>query len=378
MYVVVGQAVVSMEIGGVDVIEDQDNLDELMVMERAGTELPVLETVFRCSSNDVMSRINESNRLVISLGSDDIDLADSEFLVQDLVVSRSGRDYWSVYLNAIRNSIVPWAAPRVEISDEMSGLRRVREVAERADAVESNVEDSQDRQRWIQHGVPDKVHVDSVLMHCDLPGSFPMTAHTLDNFRIYDAVTKFRETEDWWLSTRPEDATAGGDVPVVLVDTDGYVEQLSGFFNSVGARGQTLATMKLDNSMPGRIESEGLGLLSQSGADSVSQEFAKTSNRRRYISRNVHPRYWETWAHNRTQLELHSSSVLTVSWRGRYTPLRPLDKVYFGDRDIHGRESIAESYSGHYVVCKVSRTFKDNNFQTTAQLCRESLNYEVT
>lgn len=381
MFVVGGQVRVNLVIGGIDVVEDIQNLELVEVIETGEGELPVMSAEFRTSNAGLIRALRESSEVRLGLGDDRREMASSAFTVQKHAIRRSGYDWWTVELAAIKSTLSGWTVPRTEISAEMSGIERIREVAARSDTVAAYPADarSEDRQRWIQYGCQDRVHVQDVLLHCDLPGSFPMAANVLDGFRIYDAAQQFAKAADaargpdWILSVLDADV-ADGAIPY---DMDTGIEHTSGLFNAYGARGHDLPGYVLDTGLGALSSSSPMPRLPLADGPDVSADFSKVSERRRAVSRNVHPRYWDAWVHNHTQLGLYSSNGIAVSWRNRYEPVHPLDVVMFKDRDI-GPGSDAgqsvESYSGLYIVSRVTRSFDRSTYNTTVQLTRESLN----
>ena len=126
------------------------------------------------------------------------------------------------------------------------------------------------------------MHVDDIWMHCDLAGSFPMIASTLDSFRIYDARRKFSqaaEGPDWLLSPLEADI-AQGSVPY---DLNAGIEHLSGMFNSFGARGKDMNEYELDTGMSSDLSSSPESLLALLRMPDVADAsvFPKVSARRR-------------------------------------------------------------------------------------------------
>lgn len=378
MFKVSDQVQVNLVIDGIDVVEDIQNLELVEVIETADGALPEMSASFRTTNEALVAAINERSTVQMGLGDDFRDMADSAFTIQKHNIRRSGNEWWAVELAAVKDTLAKWTVPRVEISGEMSGIERIREVAARSDRVVANAESSRDRQRWIQYGCQDRMHVQDILLHCDLGESFPMMASVLDGFRIYDAGMQFAKAADqgrgpdWTLSVLDTDIEAGA----IAYDIDAGIDHMSGMFNAFGARGHVVPVYSADTGASSVAESSPASRLSLTRQPDVSDDFSKVSDRRRVLTRNMHPRYWDAWAHNHTQLGLYSSSGIAVSWRNRYEPVHPLDVVMFKDRDIGENNAIqaVHSYSGLYIVARVARSFDSSTFNTTVQLTREALN----
>ena len=372
MFIIADQLRVNLIIGGVDAAEDVQNLQKVTIKETSGGKLPRLSIVMTTRNEDLVRKLNERSDIEVGLGDDSSDMASSLFVIQKSNIQKVGNNFWLLSIEAIKSSLIPWMKNKVEISEEVSGIERIRTVAARADNVTGNIEKSADKQRWIQYGCPDRVHVNDIWLHCDVPGSFPVLANTLEDFRIHDARAKFAsaagDKADWTFSPHEADINAGA----IAYDISQGVENINGMFNSFGARGHNMQEYSLDDGTPSLLTSDPLGLAN--AAPDVREDFDKISNRRHVRSRNVHEKYWASKLHNHTQLGLHSSSRLTISWRDLYEPVRALDSAMFRDRDIlEDDERSVESYSGLYLVSRVIRAFNQNSFTTTIQLVRESI-----
>ena len=380
-YVIEDQVSVTMSVGDVfDAVPDEQSLEELVVTETAGGAFPVMKAVLRTANDDLLRAAREESEVYITLG--DSRAGRDEvwgFVPQKTRLAKSGDQFWILEINGIDQDLPNWLrAPRsrgAEISEPMSGVARIIEVAGRSSqyrGVDSNVQSSADEQRWIQYGCPNRVHVNDVWMHCDLPGSFPALAHTLVGFRLRDVAKAVAGPVGWTFSN------SGGDGRTVPYDIILSSSSSSGLFNALGARGQYMHWHDLDSGEAGIAESEPAGLLT--GTEDVDRGghsiggFAPVPLRRSPISRrNVHEKYWDSYLNNRTMLALHSSTSLELSWRGDYRPVRPLDVCRFSDKDVQSRERLDVDHSGYYLVSRVSRSFRDGTFQTTVQLVREAL-----
>ena len=367
-----GQAQAELFVGGLGAIPDVQSLQELVVVESAGGAFPMLKATLRTDSGDLISRVSEDQPMAVAMGDDDRYTLASGFIKQGHQLAKTGDGYWMLQVRGIHSALEGWSESRAEISAEMSGVERILEVADRIGwgSDSGDLTTSEDRQRWVQYGCPDKVHVNEVWMHCDLPGSFPAMAHTLAqgmHFRLYDIKAELAKDAKWTFSAEGED----GEDSVIPYHMLTAVENRSGVMNALGARGQSMAEYELDTGADALIESGPAGLIT--GRTDVLDRFDSVSNRRRARSRNVHERYWDAYLHNRTQLSLHSTSTMTLSWRGNFQEVHPLDVCEVVDSDVGGRGQQRTNYSGRYIVSRVARSFRDNTFSTTATMVRETL-----
>ena len=376
------QARVELLINENELLTEIDDLVYLNIIESAGTELPVMDLSFSTSDSRILQQINEGNDLHVSMGSDEETMASAAFVMQNPAIQHEGSHRWLVKSNCIKSSIKGWSRPRINISSPSSGIARIVDLARNEvadyDAVGSNTNDSQDSQRWIQYGCPMKQHVDEVWMHSYLgDNSFPLLGYTINGLRTVDSLELFGSEPKWEFTSLIPDGTNLRDDQILYTGHFG-VTQMNGFLNSVGGRGQTQNVYVLDRGVNESYESEPDIRMAETGSANVSVDFTKTTNRRQALSRNTHPKYWEAYNYNRTQLALYSSVRMTVMWMGFYRDVRPLDLVILKDVDI--RQEVDESvlaYTGRYIVSKVANRVADRRFTSTAELVRESFNANI-
>ena len=361
------QLEVSLKLGDADLSNHYENVLSVNVIEQAGTELPMASMAVRTTNKKVPRMINEGNPLSVAIGDKDDGLS-ADFLLQRPTLSRSGSDEWMITANGIKDTFPGWAKPHVEISPEISGVERILEVARRAEGrTHANTEASRDRQRWVQYGNPDKMHVDDIWMHCDLGNSFPLLACSLDGFVLMDAA-KLAEQD-----AKHKFGNTGAEGYSPYGWSEG-AEHLGGFLASIGARGQTQPMHDMETGSASMLESTPSLLLSQ-GRPPFVDDFGKVANPRRALTRNMHPKYWESMIHNYTQIALQSSLRLSLYWTNKHIGIRPLDLVEVRETEIEDEDESAEAVSGKYLVSKVARKVQGNTIKTTCQLVRECFNF---
>jgi len=355
--------------GDLDDFFDIANLSDVTFVEKAGTDLPVIEIQF--SSNEFgLRRINENVELDITIGVDENprnDILESKFILQRPIISHSGDSLWSVVAKGIDANLVKWSKSKVEVSSKQSGVERILDMI-KPFRVNANVSKSNDSQHWIQYGQPNKLHVEDVWMHVDLPNSFLLLAACLDEFRVYDLLTLIRREPSWYFVE-----TNSSAYNHIVIDSDYTIENQSGFFNAIGARGQEQPVYELDTGNSDLLSNDPESLLAITDKLNVNENFSKVHNERKVLIRNVHPNYWKSFIHNYTQMVLYSNVRVTVSWSGPYYPVKPLDLVMFKETSKDGNLiQSTDLYSGLYIVSKVARRLNKNVFSTTVQLVREN------
>ena len=369
---------VLLRIGGVDLSSHYENVLNFVLLEEAGTRLPAVEMQVKSTNKRVLGLINEGNPLELTIGLKGGELETTKFILQRPVISNIGADAWLIRANGIKATYVNWAKPRVEISSEMSGIERIIEVARRSgENIITNVDKSEDKQRWVQYGCPDKLHIDDIWPHCDLGDGFPALACGVDGFIVKD-IKRLVDQD----TPKFKFGNIGKDY--IRYDYMPSVEHMGGFFANVGARGISRPIYDLEKGEQNMVESNPKSFLSL-GDPPFDDTFAKISDVRKTLTRNMHPNYWKSHAHNTTQLALCSSLRISLTWKHRYITtkgedrgrkIRPLDLVSIKSEDIEIKEkdSAVEAFSGNYVVSKVLHNIVGNTLSTTCQLVREYFN----
>ncbi len=375
MYSIQDQLYINISVGGEDVLLHEDSFVDLNFIESAGTNIPTAALAFKTSNEKILRRINEGNKIKLSVGPNQNDLEDLFLILQKPILNRYGSETWFITGEAVKASLPMWAKSNVEISEKLSAVERMQEIVTRTDTIDEwgSPEKSQDQQHWIQYGCPDKKHLDDIWLHADLgETSFPLVANTWAGFRFYDAYTHFHTMPKWTLASQNDE----GDPKVITIDEEFGVEQRAGFMNSIGARGIEQNQYNLNTGELDLITSDPQVLLAVTEKANISDEFQKIRNPNQILSRNTHPKYWQSFIHNFTQLTLYSSCKVQIVWKGLYYPIRPLDLVFLKERDINPKstQQSALIHSGLYIVSKVARRATANSFATKVHLVRESFN----
>ena len=348
-----------------------DNLIDLNLIEYAGTDLPVVELLFKVQDSTLLRHLNEGSILSLSLGQSPKEMHECNFLLQQPKIGKAGTDKWIVKVAGIHAGLQKWASSSVHVSNPISAIERIIQVASDIGfKVDSNIEKSLDTQPWIQYGCTAKQHVDDIWLHADLGvDSFPTLAATFDTFRIRDVKKMLLEDPKWVFKHEAQKDNE------ISFDADFDIEHLSGFLNSIGARGLDQPFYDMVTGDFDSISSNPKKLMALTKKLNIAKTFTKTSNARQVNSRNTHPNYLASHIHNYTQLALFSSIRVLVQWENLYKPIRPLDLVFFKETDIQqSMGNSVETYSGLYIVNKVVRNIAGSKFKTSVQMVREGTN----
>lgn len=364
-----GQLIVNITLDDQHVVEQLDDLIDLSIIEQSGTDLPIIEIIFKTGRSSTLTRLNEGAWLNVTVSDNDSKLLDSTFIPQHPSISRSGANKWAIRLTGIDSSIIGWSRSNVTISPQCSGVERIREIAGSCGMTVEGISKSLDKQNWIQNGQTSKQHVDDVWPHIDLDQSFPLLACTLEGIRIKDAEVLIRSEPSW------EFTNGQSGQKTINYDPDYDFEIMGGFFNSVGGRGLHSNILNVENGQYSNSQGTPNSMMALTTELNMGRDFKPIGLPNKNQTRNVHENYWKSWTHNLTNLALYSTNRITVTWPAKYRPIHPLDLVMFREQDIQDRDQSVEMFSGLYIVTKVSRRVANGQFKTLVQMVRESSNH---
>lgn len=372
------QIKISLKLGTQEVFEELPHIVDVNVIEESGTSLPTATFRFRTDNVLLLNRLNEHNQLQLVMGVSGLDPESTYWYIQRVAVSRDGSEAWIVTAECVKNTVAKWSKTLVETSEEFSCVERIKEVIEKADSLsESNVDVSQDKQRWIQYGCSHKQHLDDIWLHCDFEGNgFPLIANTLEGVRFYNGKDLLRQSYKVKILYKQ----VGELGPSLLMDSEFGVEQTAGFLNSIGGRGMENSQFNVESGEFMLISSEPEIILANTEIANASSDFEKITNKVKYQSRNMHERYWEVYLNNLTHAIFFSSTKVKIFVKGKYVTMRPLDIVLLKDKDVatENDDKSVGHYSGVYVVSKIARRTFRAVHTTIIHLVRESNNFMYT
>ena len=366
-----GSYFISISVGPFSDFIGHNDLSYLSIEENAGNSLPVFRMSFLTSIDNILSYLNEGNSLNISIGQDQTNPIDIELVPTRIQKVKSGRNRLSISLEGLLKATGFNLNKRVSISDKLSGIEVVKDVASRYFSVDSNLEKSQDNQYWIQPHISDKKYIDSVWIHSYIRDSFISTGITMDGtFRAYDMKAKIKNGPVFNLSNEG-DAQNG-----IQYDNDYSVEINQGLVNWLVGYGQEKLVFSLEDEDYQYVSEESKPILAITNELARKSDIEKRYHENGIQTENTHPLYWTAALRNITNNALFGAVKITLTVRDRYIPFKVLDVVNFKDIgvDFDNPNSAQTSISGLYVISKVIRHIEGKILTTTLELSRESLN----
>lgn len=340
------------------------------VKEEAGNNLPSFKLSFDCDTA-ILGMLNESSNLAISMGSSMNDLVTTTLYITEMETGRIG-DRRRVVCQGMLATPGYLQNRRTGITSKKSGVEVVKDVASRYFNFDTNINQSSDKQNWIQNNLPDKQFLSNAWLRSDLPGSYPAVAvSALNNTFILRDVKKLTSSNPIWYF-QPTDEGAGGNV--IPYHGDYSVKNMSGFVNSWAGYERKQAVFNIDKGLADMIG--GLAENFMAGASSLMQRGASGGidaigkSLFTVATANMHANYHQAHANNMRQLAIASSFKVSLGYTKIFAPIRVLDTAFFME-DSTATSGAAEYASGDYLVSKVERFFTAYQHGTKVELTRE-------
>lgn len=369
------QYVFSFNLGEIRNFIEEPELTSFIIIEKAGFTLPQFELHFSSSDEDIIPRLNEGQILSVQYGSSRDSLQEAELSIVGFPIVKESMTERTYILTGFINRLPYMNTPRNKITNRISGLQAVRETVESTGfRFISNVEQSEDRQRWIQSRETDYKFVKNTLLRSTAKNnSFFASAITTDSrFKMIDIVKYIRDVDYDWKFTNNVQSNRD-----ILYDESMGIESNTGTVASIVGYGREKIQYNLDSGVTTKILKKPTPTLSLSRDLPYLESIDKRSNSIGVINSNVHPKYHESYLNNITRLVSLSGIKVTLTIpNNRYVPIEPLDKVMFKDKNLDqfGTNVTSEFTSGLYIVGSVSKELMQKRFVTTVTLYRESFN----
>lgn len=367
-----GQYVFKFSLNGeTDFITEEDLL-KFSLVEKAGGTLPEFEFQFLSYDDTLLSKLNETSKLLVSFGKDTNDLQDTSLSIQGLESVRRGDDRRQISTIGYYSALKYLNQTNQSLSENKSGIEVMQEIATQHFKTDFNVETSEDSQVWIQPNSTDRAFVRELWMHSYYANSFPAIGISSNGtFIMRDVAQTFKDPFVFKFTNTPD----GTDDTSIPYDGDYLIKIQRGFINNwVGYDRERLA-FNYENGSQLLVKETVEPLLS------LTQNFAKNADiERRFgsntvLNQNMHSNYWKAANKNLSHLVQFGDTKITLSFTGRFAGIKVLDLVMFKDDEVgSGRGATSDSHSGLYLVSKVARNYQNRSFTTVVELTRESVN----
>ena len=348
--------------------EEEHVLKSFVMHQYGGNMLPTFKMNFLVNDDRTVRYLNEGDPLILWIGKDKDDILTTDMFITQVDIQQYGEGQKNVTMEGMLDKPDYVSKTRYGITSEVtSSFKTAVKVLDPYFNIDTNIENSIDRQVWIQPTITDRQFVTYLLQHCNLFGSFPVfSIAAFDNMcRILDAKKLF-ETVDWDLGWE-------GDLPI-----PGNVYRIvSGGYNQM-----------VGYTMKQRVVNEDMG--EETGTDDriveVSPLFSESPFNRHasvdeprlgklYIQNKNHDRdYHLTRLQNQTYGALASMFKINLTFNDFFRNFRPYDVAKFLDGSIEQEKLIEESLSGKFLIEHVTHRIQQERFSSTITVTRESPN----
>lgn len=348
-----------------------DQIDYLKIVEIAHNTLPEFEFVFKIQNSQILKMLNETNLLRLQMGQKEFEIDVNLKVYKKVIVIKSDGNYEITASGLLFNKDFLFTPQRrcfgncTSSGQMISGLEVIAGVArETFKAVESNIEASQDYMLRIQPNVSNKKFIDELWKTLYVPESMVLLGiTTAGKYKIRD-VKKLSSTNPKWYFSHTASAR---EIPFkgdcTLTDESGVNNYLFGYIRQQELCSDDTGDMYLSQTGNSTM----LSLSDSFNRDAVTLALPQTA-----INENLYTEYWEARATNLSNLALFSSVQYQLQIQSDWYPIEILDLAQVTSRDPSAKSE--EMFSGLYVICAVSRIFKNKHINTVVGLNREGLN----
>lgn len=358
--------------GRKDFIAEADLLDFTLI-EEAGNVLPTFSIEFTTKDDSILKVINEGNDLNVSFGGNLDDITTVPLKFTRLQPLRSGEGKMLIRGIGIYSALPYINDDKIAISPARSGVTEIQNVVSKYFKTEFNVTTSVDSQKWIQHNISDRNHINNVWMRINLNNnSFPIIGiSSSGKFILKDVKQDLKQPVSWRFIQKKD----GNDRKDIIYDGDPAYDFNTGFINNWVGYGREQIIYDIEQGVdtfntfnPSPVTA----LTSKLSRDPlVGKRFGSIG----FKNANTHSQYAESRQRNIASLASFSANKVLLSFRNVFRPVKVLDRVMFKDVTSTGASTQSSEYlSGEHYISKVVRQITNRQFITTVEICRESIN----
>jgi len=348
---------------------DAGDLITFMVVEDAGNILPTFKLIFKTRDIKVISYLNEGATIQASFGGKDLATIPINLVCISVVMSRTGYNFFSIAITGIYDALNYLIKPQIRILPNQSAIETLNSVVSEYFTTDFDPTSSEDSQSYIQHNITDKKFAQHLVEQAKFSDSACISGITFDGFfRIRDLKTLASKPYAWKFTKEVKDSAKD-----ICYTGEAVLESSSGILNSISGYGRKIYALNYDSGLSS-IESESTtSVFSNSKAPSRKDSVSERMGAIVPISENMDSEFYNTKLRNSMYNTTCSAYKKTVRFIRCFKRVRILDLVMLSETSINNNNSL-DYTSGLYVITKVVRTLSAGIFQTTCELCRESLN----
>ena len=346
-------------------------------IEEAGNVLPMFELFFQTGgySEAILRSLNEGSVLKATIGEsfkregnrNQPDPISAELVMSKLESLRSAsgqrvimlRGFLNVlgYLEESRIRIFPKSNPSDVVSSVVSGF------------FESDIDDFDGIQNWVQYSITDKKFVNELWMHSDAGESSPVVGITSEGVFKMKNLAELAGKEPRWIFG----GSKGKNALKYLGDYT--VSNSSGVMNTwYGYEREKLVnfleTGQSDNSSVSSPPPE----LALSDSRIVSGDLGRRRDSVGYLTDNHHDKFFSSNQKNLQILTTTSTYKVKLTVPDLFFDVGVLDTVFFRDTNVSDNSKADDNFTGKYLVSKVSRTISKGSINSYLEIVRESSN----
>lgn len=375
-----GQFFLNFNFGGNSDFIGREDLVSFTIFEYPGNILPTFSLNFRTTDDSILRYLNEGNLLQAQTGRDRDNLIDIQLSPNTLKVAKDGADYIYLEVSGYASQINYITDHNLLITPLQSAIATTIQVAERNGfKVKTNINTSQDSQRWIQPNISDKAFINDTYLRAKTPNNSAVAiAITADSqFIIKDIIKDLNSRDavnsyDYKFTKNP---IGPNDYSY---DADTTIESQAGLINSWLGYGREIKEINNETGVVNSILENPEVVMALSRRLDKLQDIGDRYGGSRFRSENVHEGFWSSYNHNLSFLSNLSKLENAFSVSDQFFSIRPLDVAMFVEESTELTNQSSDYKSGLYLTSGVIRSYQHNKLITTVLLNREAFNQVKT
>ncbi|MFA5071266.1 MAG: hypothetical protein WC511_02735 [Candidatus Pacearchaeota archaeon] len=366
-----GQYRASFSVAGFKDFLTEEQLHIFKIVEETGNILPTFELIFEIDEEKIIKYLNEGNVLTVTMGKTLNELEDSVLIPMKVQPTKVGENKFAVRIVGLYHALKYLTDRKVSISDKNISTTTIKNIVSPYFTFSTNASPN-DSMHWIQTNITDRNFVTQVWMHSYIPDSFMAAAITMTGeFRLRDIKALAKDSFSWRFTNEEKDSKD------ILYEAPYEVKTASTFLNQVSAYGKKKVIANLEDGTFTLLEQNPASpTFSLSEKTITSKDISPRYDDHSYQSLdNVHKNFWKARIQNSVHLFGFSTVKLIVTFIEKFKKIHPLDLIFFKEEDTKSNRKFAvETYTGLYVVTKVSRMIERRQFKTQVEFVREAPN----
>lgn len=342
-----------------------EDLIEMVYFESAGLSIPFMSISFILRNLKVLRYFNEGNIINVSMGRDELNLSDMQFMLTGDIANKNYTLGSDVTIKGVLYK-PKFILLGKENKYSGSSISVLNEICSKHFTVVSNVAKTNDTQDWFQTGISDRQMVRDLWFHSYINNkTFIAMGFDSNTIRIKDIRKSLLEDDPWIFSMN---VVPRGESSKIVHFGQFWTKNDYGAVNNCIGRGLSQVSFNVDTGEVSYLDSKlkNFSVISSNKLNILDVDVKKFSYS--YMSDEVSNTYDVAFKQNIRNLLMFSSFKIYIPVSGPFKQFRLLDSVKLEEASVGSRAS------GRSFITRIYYTIKDRRLYTNLTLCKEAPN----